>query len=152
MSGGLLLVLGGAVVAYARTLPNIPGQRFGAALFPNVIGYGLIACSLLLIVQGARRWRAEPLMEPAHWMRSPRLTLNFLLVPGVLLFYVLAADPLGFLICGAIALLVLFLALGVRPWRALLLSPLLALALHFVFYKLLRVPLPWGLLAPFAWS
>ena len=25
------------------------------------------------------------------------------------------------------------------------------LAVHFMFYKLLRVPLPWGVLTPFAW-
>jgi putative tricarboxylic transport membrane protein len=26
-----------------------------------------------------------------------------------------------------------------------------ALVVHFAFYKLLRVPLPWGLLQPVAW-
>jgi putative tricarboxylic transport membrane protein len=26
-----------------------------------------------------------------------------------------------------------------------------ALVIHFMFYKLLRVPLPWGLLTPYAW-
>jgi putative tricarboxylic transport membrane protein len=25
------------------------------------------------------------------------------------------------------------------------------LVIHFAFYKLLRVPLPWGMLTPYAW-
>jgi len=35
--------------------------------------------------------------------------------------------------------------------RALVLAVLLTLLIHFVFYKLLRVPLPWGLLQGVAW-
>jgi putative tricarboxylic transport membrane protein len=25
------------------------------------------------------------------------------------------------------------------------------LVIHFLFYKMLKVPLPWGLLSPYAW-
>jgi putative tricarboxylic transport membrane protein len=39
----------------------------------------------------------------------------------------------------------------VPPLRALVVSTLMTLLIHYAFYKLLRVPLPWGVLQPFAW-
>ena len=42
------------------------------------------------------------------------------------------------------------LALGARVWQAALLAALVSPLLHFVFYKMLRVPLPSGLL-PMPW-
>ena len=35
--------------------------------------------------------------------------------------------------------------------RALLTALLVSLLIHFVFYKLLRVPLPWGILVNHTW-
>ena len=34
---------------------------------------------------------------------------------------------------------------------ALVVAVVATLVIHFAFYKLLRVPLPWGLLTPWAW-
>ena len=45
----------------------------------------------------------------------------------------------------------MFSVLRVPPLRALLLAVVVTLVIHFAFYKLLRVPLPWGLLTPYAW-
>ena len=45
----------------------------------------------------------------------------------------------------------LFLVLRVAPGRAVLVAVIATLAIHFAFYKLLRVPLPWGVLMPVAW-
>jgi putative tricarboxylic transport membrane protein len=37
-------------------------------------------------------------------------------------------------------------------WRSALLVALPGtLIIHFLFYKMLKVPLPWGLLSPYAW-
>jgi putative tricarboxylic transport membrane protein len=43
------------------------------------------------------------------------------------------------------------LAMRVPPGRALLIALVAALLIHAAFYKLLRVPLPWGVLMPIAW-
>jgi putative tricarboxylic transport membrane protein len=75
---------------------------------------------------------------------------NFLIATGGLVFYVLAADKLGFLVCGAIILISLFLTLRVRPPLAVPLAIVLPIVIHLVFYKILRVPLPWGVL-PVLW-
>jgi putative tricarboxylic transport membrane protein len=72
-------------------------------------------------------------------------------VVGGVLFYMLAAQVLGFLICAALVLAACMLAMGVAPLRAVPIALLASLVIHFAFYKLLRVPLPWGVLTPIAW-
>jgi len=45
----------------------------------------------------------------------------------------------------------MFLALSVRRTLVLPLALVITLAIHTVFYKGLRVPLPWGVLQPWQW-
>ena len=66
-------------------------------------------------------------------------------------FYILCADTVGFIVCSVLVLLALQWALGVRPLLALGVALLATLVIHACFYKLLRVPLPWGWLQPIAW-
>ena len=54
------------------------------------------------------------------------------------------------LLVGAIILLALFLTLRVRPLLAVPLAIVLPVVIHLIFYKMLRVPLPWGVL-PVLW-
>ena len=68
------------------------------------------------------------------------------LPPAMLFFYYVASERLGFWPTATLMVLVLARAQGAR-WRGSLLLALLAPPLvHLVFYKLLRVPLPAGLL------
>ena len=61
-------------------------------------------------------------------------------------------DWLGFLPTAALILLAhVRRCCGCPPRRALLLAVVATLVIHFAFYKLLRVPLPWGVLTPYAW-
>jgi putative tricarboxylic transport membrane protein len=62
-----------------------------------------------------------------------------------------AANDLGFLPTGILMLVALFKALQVKWSRALLVALIATLVVHFAFYKMLRVPLPWGILTPWAW-
>ena len=69
---------------------------------------------------------------------------------GGLLFYVLAADTLGFHLTGFVLLLLWTRVLG-AAWRLAFPVALLATVLiHLAFYKLLRIPLPWGIFERFA--
>jgi putative tricarboxylic transport membrane protein len=45
----------------------------------------------------------------------------------------------------------LFLVFKVRLRTAIVVAVLGALCIHTLFYKLLKVPLPWGLLKSVAW-
>ncbi len=147
--GVALVALAIAILVHIQAYPLIPGQKYGPALFPGVIAVGLLACGLLLVRRGARR--GLPLFEPGRWLRSPALATNFLAVCGVLVFYAAFAGTLGFLLTGALCLLGLFLKLGVRPAPGVVIAVVATLAIHTLFYKLLRVPLPWGVLERFAW-
>ena len=62
-----------------------------------------------------------------------------------------ASEWLGFLPTAAISLVALMLSMRVPPGRAVLIALIATLVIHAAFYKLLRVPLPWGLLTPIAW-
>ena len=69
---------------------------------------------------------------------------------GAVIAYIVLADRVGFLIIGPLVLFALFIAYGVRPLTAIAVAIIVAFVIHYAFYKLLRVPLPWGVLTPFA--
>ncbi|MBK9675480.1 MAG: hypothetical protein IPO82_09700, partial [Betaproteobacteria bacterium] len=60
--------------------------------------------------------------------------------------YILWADALGFLLLAPLVLAAWLWALGLRPLPAAALAIVASLVIWFAFYKLLRVPLPWGVL------
>ena len=148
--GLVFLALSIAVLVTIQGYPRIPGQSIGPGAFPGLIAILLGGCSLALIWRGWRERRTQSLAVMGAWLASPRHLLNFCLTAGLLVFYVLASKMIGFLICGAIILLALFFALRVKPWLAVALAVFVPLLIHLIFYKLLRVPLPWGLL-PVLW-
>jgi putative tricarboxylic transport membrane protein len=153
--GALLLLLSVAILFHIRSFPNIPGQQVGPSLFPGFIAVALGTCALILIVTGlaARRSRTEhsPWIGSEPWMRSPRHILALTLVIGVNAFYILLVDRLGFIPTGVIYLSALFAVFAVRTRWILPIAVIVTLVIHYSFYKLLKVPLPWGLLERFAW-
>jgi putative tricarboxylic transport membrane protein len=153
--GALLILFGTAVLMHVQSFPAIPGQKVGPALFPGLLAVGLGVCGVLLILQGlaARAQRGERAAWAAldGWTHSRRHVVAFLAVVGVNVFYILLVDALGFLITGVIYLSVLFTVFGVRARNVLPLAIALTFGIHYAFYKLLKVPLPWGVLKGIAW-
>jgi putative tricarboxylic transport membrane protein len=90
-------------------------------------------------------------VEFDDWVRQPRMVLNAALVIGALIFYALMVDTIGFFLTAFILLTTLFLAFGVRRRWVGPIAIVVTLGLHFAFYTLLRVPLPWGWLEAIAW-
>jgi putative tricarboxylic transport membrane protein len=149
--GLLLMILGGAVLVAVQGYPKIPGQPVGPALFPGLIAAGLCICGVLLVAKGLRHRREQPWLVWDDWVRSPRHILALAVLLAAIVFYILVSEHLGFLITAALILTALFLVLRVPPGRAVLIAIVATLVIHFAFYKLLRVPLPWGLLKGVAW-
>lgn len=151
LSGALLGAFGIAVLAGAQGFQDIPGQKVGPEVFPKLVAGGLLICAALLVRRGLATVASEGWVRMPDWLGQRRATLGFLLIPFSLAFYVAMSDQLGFIPTAALMLLALLLAFGVM-WRAALLVALLGtLLIHFLFYKMLKVPLPWGLLSPYAW-
>jgi putative tricarboxylic transport membrane protein len=144
--GSVLLAFAIAVFAYARTLPAIPGQEYGAAVFPMLIAIGLGACAVLLIVSGLRQW--EGAVAWGDWARTHHAWLNLAVTFGLVLFYILAAQRLGFIPVSIVILLVLLIMMGTRWWVAAPVAVVATVLIQQAFAGLLRVPLPLGLLGP----
>ena len=146
LSGAGLAALGAVVLWHIQGFPAMPGQKFGPAWFPGVIAIGLLVCGVALMLRAERGpWLARP-----QWTRRARPLAGVASVVGGLLFYVLAADRLGFHLTGLL-LLTLWCRLLGAGWRiAIAVSVVATLAIHLSFYKLLRIPLPWGVLERFA--
>ena len=152
--GALLLLLAAAILVHVQSFRTIPGQQYGPAIFPGLIAVGLAICAVLLIVNGLT---ARSGGERAHWIafapwtRSHRHIAAFALTIGVNAFYILLVDRLGFIPTGIIYLAALFAVFGVRLIWIVPLAVVLTLVIHTAFYKMLRVPLPWGVLQGFIW-
>ena len=155
---GLFLIALGGVSAYGGSrLPPVPGQQVGPNVFPLVVGAGLVLCGALIALGIGRHFEDEAEADlAAHSDREPEHVagrwrgLMALVPPGLLLFYVLAVDRLGFLVTAAAIVLMASLALGARLRLAAPLAIGAPLFVHLVFSKLLRVPLPPGLV-PAPW-
>jgi putative tricarboxylic transport membrane protein len=150
VSGAALAALGGVVLWHIQSFPPMHGQKFGAAWFPGLIAVGLIACGALLIVSRLRASSSQPWFALPEWSRRSRPVAGVASILGGLVAYVLVVDTLGFHIT-ATALLLLWSRLLDASWRLALPVALAAtIVIHLAFYKLLKVPLAWGLLDRFA--
>lgn len=150
LSGALTAIVGLFVAGYAWTFPPMPGQPVGPGLFPMLVGVGLFAFGTLLAASGWRRGEG-PAVAFDDWTGKPRMVMCGAAVPAALVFYALVVDRLGFLFTSVALLAGLFFAFGVRRAWIAPIAVIATLALHYAFYTLLRVPLPWGVLEAVAW-
>jgi len=141
--GLFFVVLATALFGYTYTFPAFPGQKYGPELFPRVIATGMAACGLVLMVRGWRAGVAWITPDPA--LREPRRLASFLATLGAIVFYLVAAPPLGFLPVAAILVGGLAWWFGTRAWVAVVAGVVASLAVHWFFASVMRVPLPRGL-------
>ena len=144
--GAIFLALSLYVLWTVQSYPSIPGQNVGPSAFPGLVAALLALCSVVLIVRGWRERQGQGWFAAGPWIRSPRHVLAFAITVGGLLLYVLVGNAVGFLVSAIVFLIALMLVLGVRIPVALLIAPAATIFIHLVFYKGLRVPLPWGVL------
>ena len=157
ISGSVIAALGATAFIYGSKLPPVPGQQVGPSAFPMVIGAGLVICGAAIIFGIGRHFEEvaeadvvthsapetlEPVVPWRNWLA--------LLPPALLAFYALVSETLGFLPTAAIMVLICSLAFGFRPKLAVPLAIIAPFAINLIFLKLLRVPLPGGML-PFPW-
>ncbi len=148
---GALLAGAGAWIAWeAQSFPTLGGMTYGPGLFPTVAGCGLVLCGVLIFITGVLQGRPDDVVA-AEEPRSPWPLINALSVIGCVIFFALALDPLGFHIAAFPVLLFLLILFRIKWWKSLLLAVGVTALVHLIFYSFLHVPLPWGLLEPYAW-
>jgi putative tricarboxylic transport membrane protein len=149
--GLLLTLLGAAVFVSARSFPNVPGQKLGAATLPLVVAAGLMICGVALVARGWREARGAG--APGSQRDRPARSEEHFGAPLVILasiaVYVALSEPVGYLLVAPLSLLIGFRALRVRWGPAIGWSVAVTAFVHLAFYKLLKVPLPWGIVHPF---
>lgn len=148
--GLAIALLGAAVAVTARRFPDVPGQKLGASTMPLIVAAGLFACGLLLVWRSAR---GRPAAAGPAGAATPDAAAvaggaerigPALAVLAAVGLYLLAAEALGYLLVAPLCLLLAMRGLRV-PWgRAVGWSLVASVAVHLAFYKLLKVPLPWG--------
>ncbi|MEX0758360.1 MAG: tripartite tricarboxylate transporter TctB family protein [Tistlia sp.] len=149
--GLVLAALGGVVVWQAGGFPSRPGMIFGPALFPTIIGLGLVGCGLLLVARKLLAGDPTPWWVVPDWGRSLYHVAGIPVVIGLILFYLYLSRPLGF-----VPTMFLVLLAGMLWFRARLLPAVAtaaggAVGIFVGFSLLLRVPLPVGPLERLLW-
>ena len=140
--GVLLVALAAVFFGYTFTFPDMPGQKYGPALFPRLIALGIAACGVVIAVRG---WRSgAPWVALRPELQRLQGWLAWLAMPLAIVFYLVAAERLGFLPTAAIVVAALCAWMGARLWVALLTGVLAALVVQWFFGTLMRVPLPRG--------
>lgn len=150
MLGAVLLVLGAAIATYARTLPAVPGQQYGAAAFPTLIGLAMVGCALILFVKG---WQAGsvPMIARTEWTRQPGALVAVAVTILCIVAYIFLARSIGFVPMSVAILIVLFRLLSVSWGKTALFAVAATLVTDYVFRSLLLVPLPFGVMPRLPW-
>jgi putative tricarboxylic transport membrane protein len=143
--GAGFAVAGALIVAGTLHYPTLDGGHPGPSLFPRILGTLMAALGVGLAVVGAR---ARDASQVIAWRQLHRNTglLNALFVLGGVLAYLVLVERLGFLVTGTLLLFLLMWRLQVPPLRALAVAIGFNATVYVLFVKVLRVPLPLGLL------
>ena len=119
VTGSFLVGLGAAAAYGGWLLPPVPGQPVGPNVFPLVIGIGPCALRARDHVRHRHTFEEEEEIIPIEGGQAKPppgkfYGLRALLPPALLLFYVAAADRLGFIITAALIVYVTSTALGAQ--------------------------------------
>ena len=154
---GSLIFIAVGVWALIQTysFQEVKNTYVQAAVFPQIMCVGMLIFAVILLIQSIIKLMTmdenDPLAEPAA-------SINFIKDKGVLaaLFvmllcalFVVFFKPLGYVICGAVLCFVIMVLIGKRNWlQMVLVSILVPLGMWLVFYKMLSVNIPMGVLQP----
>lgn len=149
---GPIIVAIGIVALIAASVQPKPffGTGYGGGLFPTVVGCGLLLAGVLLTLNGWKERASQPLVVIGGWVQSPRHIANAAVVLGVLVFYILFSKFLGFILAGFVVVFVTLLQFTRAPVRSLIVALVTTLVVKVGFQDVLLVPLPWGILEPYA--
>ena len=145
--GAVLLAFSVAVGLWSQRFPAIPGQEYGAAVFPTLLAFGMAGCSLVLIVSGLRQGGAALML--AGWAQGWGGFVRIAVMIASVIFYILVAKPLGFIPTMSLVLIVNLRLLRVGWLSAIVIAVAMAFLLQWAFGDLLHVPLSWGIFSAY---
>ena len=151
----IFIALGAWALTQTYSFQEVKNTYVQAAVFPQIMCVGMLIFAIILLIQSIIKLMTmdenDPLAEPAA-------SINFIKDKGVLaaLFvmllcalFVVFFKPLGYVVCGAVLCFVIMVLIGKRNWlQMVLVSILVPLGMWLVFYKMLSVNIPMGVLQP----
>ena len=151
----LLLVF--EIWAYVQTLgfKVVKNAAVQPASFPQIMCIGMIIFTVVLLIQSILKLQR---MNPDDPMMAPAASINVLKNKGVqagafvivlCIAYAALFEVLGYVLISAIVAAIIMILIGKRDVKQIILvSILVPLLMWFVFYKLLTVNIPMGVLQP----
>jgi putative tricarboxylic transport membrane protein len=141
--GIIFIVLGIFIFTQTFFYPSLEKGHPGPGLFPNLLAILFIIFGGVLILKARKPSDAgeEETPPPAHGK-----VVNAFFVLGIIVVYVAAVDIVGFLLTSTFLLFALMLKLGAPAKRSAIASVGITLFINIMFLKILRVPLPPGIL------
>ena len=142
--GAGFLAAGALIIAGTMHYPPLDGGYPGPSLFPRILGGLMVAFGGLVGLKGLRTGDTT---QEVEWLLLHKSTgfINAVFVLVGVAAYILFVEKLGFLLMGALLLFVVMWRLKVPPLKALLVAVVFNTLVHFLFAKIMRVPLPLGL-------
>lgn len=144
-----LILMGVAVAALipAWNFSSVPGMGFGAWTFPVVVLIGLACCGAILTIKSVMTGRDESKESTRrpYWAPGEMFGFSLILTAGV--FYIIAAETLGFLITSSLIVFILSIYFWRRPAACLVLTLITVPVAEFIFAGAFSVPLPRGLIS-----
>jgi putative tricarboxylic transport membrane protein len=143
--GAALIVAAIAIILDALSFPEVPGQNYGPALFPDIIAAGFILCGLALVIDGIRSRGLLGLVELGEWARSGGRIFDVAMICGGIVLLIALWDVVGFLI-GATLLTGTCISRfrGGKIVTSFIFALVACLIIDMSFRRLLLVPLPLG--------
>ena len=153
-----VILLAFEVWAYIQAMGfrQVKGAYVQASTFPQIMIIGMGIFTVVLLAQSIVKLAVD--MKPDDPDNAPAPTLNpfkdkgvgaALLVIALCVVYVLLFDKLGYVLVSALVSMIIMWLIGKRnPVTVVLVSLLVPLVMWLVFYKLLTVNIPMGVLQP----
>lgn len=139
--GIVAIVAGGAVISGTFGFRELPGQQFGSAFFPRIIGGALIITGLIQMIFA----KSSPIMTVSTWIRGSAAYRASAVVLVTVLWLAVAAH-LGFLLTTSLIIFGLSIVVGGRVAIALGVAVTMSALLYAIFGIILRIPLPRGVI------
>ncbi|MBR3369598.1 MAG: tripartite tricarboxylate transporter TctB family protein [Rhodobacteraceae bacterium] len=150
--GAVLIALAVAMIWGAQGFPRIRAMPYGPDLFPKIIAGGLILSALGIILEGLRNMRSGQADDSTtRGTITPLAALSFLGIVALVAGFALLLPVLGFHVAAALVLLCAVRIFGGNWVLAGIMAVFAPVVLHYIFYTVMRVVLPWGVLASYAW-
>ena len=142
--GAVLIVFSLAVLVHSRSLPVLPGYKYGAGFFPAFTAIFLLGSGLTLFFRNFRVKTA--LVQLGEWTRSRALVANICVIPLNLVFYMIFANLLGFVLTATVMTTFTIWWLRRKLLSSFVVAASTAVLTYVFFAKIMLVPLPAGIL------